>query len=106
MTQKLFSVVNSITNNKLSNPLLENKTDEELGNDFADYFIGKNTKNQQSVQQYRRIPTTNHQYTTTKMFCTPYNGRGLKRNNINEEQVLQTGHHFYRITQRNATILH
>ena len=40
-SKQLFSVVNCITNNKPSNPLPENKTDEELANDFADFFTGK-----------------------------------------------------------------
>ena len=43
-SKQLFSVVNSITNNKPSNPLLENKTDEEHANDFADFFIEKRQK--------------------------------------------------------------
>ena len=43
-SKQLFSVVTNITNNKLSNPLPENKTDKELGNNFADFFIEKYKK--------------------------------------------------------------
>ena len=28
------------------------------------------------------------------MLCTPHNGRRPKRNNVNEEQIMQTQHHF------------
>ena len=41
-TKQLFSVVNSsITNNRLSNPLPGNKSDEEIADDFADFLSEK-----------------------------------------------------------------
>ena len=44
-SKQLFSVVNSITHNRHINPLPDHKSHEEIANDFADLFIGKNTKN-------------------------------------------------------------
>ena len=40
-SKQLLSVVNSITNNRHINPLLDHKLHEEIANDFADFFIGK-----------------------------------------------------------------
>ena len=40
-TKQLFSIVNSITNNKPPNPLPENKSAEEIADDFAEFFIEK-----------------------------------------------------------------
>ena len=40
-SKQLFSIVSGITNNKPSNPLTDNKTDEELANDFAYFFNEK-----------------------------------------------------------------
>ena len=40
-TKKLFSIVNSIINNRQLNPLPDDKSHEEIAVDFADFFIGK-----------------------------------------------------------------
>ena len=40
-SKQLFSVVNSITNNKPLNLLPENKADQEIANDFTYFFIEK-----------------------------------------------------------------
>ena len=40
-SKQLFSVVNSITNNRQINPQPDHKSHEEIANDFADFFIGK-----------------------------------------------------------------
>ena len=40
-SKQLFSVVNSITNSKPSNPQSENKSDEEIAYNFAEFFIEK-----------------------------------------------------------------
>ena len=40
-TKKLFSVVNSITNNRQLNPLPDHKSYEEIADDFVDLFIGQ-----------------------------------------------------------------
>ena len=43
-SKQLFSAVNSISNKKLSNLHPGNKSDEEIANDFADFFIKKYKK--------------------------------------------------------------
>ena len=40
-SKQLFSIVNAITNNKQINPLPDNKSHEEMANDFVDFFIRK-----------------------------------------------------------------
>ena len=40
-SKQLFSIVNSITNNKQLNPLPDKKSHGEMANDFADFFIRK-----------------------------------------------------------------
>ena len=40
-SKQLFSMVNAITDNKQMNPLPDNKTQGEMANDFADFFIRK-----------------------------------------------------------------
>ena len=39
--KQLFSVVNSITNNRQISPLPDHKSHEEIADDFANFFIGK-----------------------------------------------------------------
>ena len=47
-TKQLFSVVNSITNNRLSNPIPKIKSNVAIADDFADFFIEEiqNTRDQ------------------------------------------------------------
>ena len=39
--KELFPLVNRITGNTTQNPLPPNKTDEELAEDFAEFFLSK-----------------------------------------------------------------
>ena len=43
-SKQLISVGNSITTNNSLNPMPENKSNEEIANDFADFFIEKKIK--------------------------------------------------------------
>ena len=45
-TKKLYSLINNMTSEKTLNPMPTNKTDEELANEFANYFLDKIRKNQ------------------------------------------------------------
>ena len=101
-SKQLFSV-NSITNNKPLNPLLE-RFRWKNSQWFCWIFIEKNIKNQRSVYQCRRISITNQWHTAIKIF-TPHNGRSPK-NNVTEEQILQTQHLFHRTSQKDAIFLH
>ena len=59
-SKQLISVGNSITTNNSLNPMPENKSNEEIANDFADFFIEKKNKiNERSVYQCRRIQSKN-----------------------------------------------
>ena len=40
-TKKLYSLVRYLTGTKAQNPVPDNTGDEQLANDFADYFIQK-----------------------------------------------------------------
>ena len=40
-TKKLFSIVNSITNNRQLNPQPDHKSHKETADDFVDFFFGK-----------------------------------------------------------------
>ena len=40
-TKKLYKIINDMTSGKTLNPIPLNKTDEELGNKFAKYFLHK-----------------------------------------------------------------
>ena len=40
-TKKLYKIINVITNGKTLNPLPPNKADEELANEFSNYFLDK-----------------------------------------------------------------
>ena len=47
-TKKLFLLVNKLTGNTAQNPLPPNKTDEELNEDFARFFLSKIEKTRES----------------------------------------------------------
>ena len=40
-TKNLYSLVYQLTGNEKENPLLERQSDEDLANEFTDYFINK-----------------------------------------------------------------
>ena len=47
-TKELFCLINKLTGNTIKNPLPPNKTDEELADDFAKFFLSKIEKIRES----------------------------------------------------------
>ena len=85
--KQLFSVVNSITNNRQINPLPDHKLHKELADDFADFFIGKIQSIGDELSSAEGFkPQVNN--TTFEAIVTPHNGRSPKRNHANEKQIL------------------
>ena len=52
MTQKIFQLVNHLTGHKPDNPLLARGTEQELANEFADFFIQKIIKIREELDDY------------------------------------------------------
>ena len=53
-TKKLYKIFNNITGNMSENPLPETESDEELSNDFADFFIQKIQKMRDSLEHHTK----------------------------------------------------
>ena len=51
-TKKLYKIFNNITGNVSENPLPDWESDEELANDFADFFIQKIQKTRDSLEHH------------------------------------------------------
>ena len=51
-TKKQYKIFNNITGNMSENPLPEAELDEELANDFTDFFIQKIQKIRDSLEHH------------------------------------------------------
>ena len=62
--KKLYSVVNGLIGRTVENPMPESESDEQLAEDFADYFMEKIKKIQDSLSSYQKYKS-NHKSTPT-----------------------------------------
>ena len=76
-SQKLYALVNNLLGTKGSNPLPESNSDEDLAEEFAEFFLSKVLKIRDSLTHYLKYVVTDKDQPKLSMF------RGL-----NEEEVL------------------
>ena len=63
-TKKLYSIVNGLIGRTVENPMPESESDEQLAEDFADYFMEKIKKIWDSLSGYQKYKL-NHKSTPT-----------------------------------------
>ena len=76
-SQKLYALVNNLLGTKASNPLPESNSDEDLDEEFAEFFLSKVLKIRDSLTHYPKYVVTDKDQPKLNTF------RGL-----NEEEVL------------------
>ena len=67
-TKKLYKLVHHLTSMKADNPLPEHENEENLTNEFADYFIGKIEKIRQELNTNSRYTPSNDNIPTLSRF--------------------------------------
>ena len=94
-TKELFHLINKLTGNTIYNPLPPYKTDEELAEDIAKFFLSKTEKIRESFTNMPAYKAIYHDTAKFASFCPL----------TEKEQALWTTHHPHKHPQANTRCL-